>query len=128
MNLQHFDDLTICHVSMDSFDQNGIGWYKQEMQGSCLKGTSGSGLSRIHSNPQFSIELKDTDADSNDTCSCLISLLQFDGRRKRADGLDFSEAFASICKYSNPSLCSSVPSREKVEHNEFEHCEIEYTY
>ena len=96
-SFQQFSWLDICHISLDSF--NDIGWHKQEIRGSCIKDTSSvGGLSNIHLNPQYLVELRDTDKDSDEICTCLISLLQVGGRRKRAEGLDFDKAFASICK------------------------------
>ena len=82
--------LHICHVSMDAFDEDdNIGWHKQEVRGSWSN----------NSNPQYLVELKDTDADTDDTCTCLISLLQIGGRRKRADGYTYENAFAPIGKH-----------------------------
>ena len=81
---------------MDSFDEDGLGWYKSEVHGIWTPGKSDQGLENIHPDPQYLIELKDTDGDSDDTCTCLISLLQVGGRRKRAKGLNFESAFAQI--------------------------------
>ena len=91
--IKEFDGLDICHVSMNSFDEDNIGWHKQEVHGSWAKGTE-----VLHENPQYLVELKDTDADSDNICTCLISLLQVGGRRKRADGHGFETAFADIGK------------------------------
>ena len=91
--IKEFDGLDICHVSMNSFDEDNIGWHKQEVHGSWAKGTE-----VLHENPQYLVELKDTDADSDNICTCLISLLQVGGRRKRADGHGFETAFAAIGK------------------------------
>ena len=96
--IKHFDGIHICHVSMDSFDEDNIGWHRQEVHGSWLKGTSDGGFQNIHENPQYLVELKDTDADSDNICTCLISLLQVGGRRKIADGQSFESAFAPIGK------------------------------
>ena len=96
--IKHFDGIDICHVSMDSFDEDNIGWHKQEVHGCWSKGTSDGGLENLHENPQYLVELKDTDADSDNICTCLISLLQVGGRRKRADGQSFETAFAPIGK------------------------------
>ena len=96
--IKHFDGIDICHVSMDSFDEDNIGWHRQEVHGSWLKGTSDGGFQNIHENPQYLVELKDTDADSDNICTCLISLLQVGGRRKIADGQSFESAFAPIGK------------------------------
>ena len=83
---------------MDSFDEDNIGWHKSEIHGSWTKGESDGGLEKIYPHPQYLIELKDTDADSDEICTCLISLLQVGGRRKRAQGMGFESAFAPIGK------------------------------
>ena len=88
--LQYFNMLDVCHVSMNSFDVNdNIGWNKQEIRGSWSNDT----------NPKYLVELKDTDTNSDDTCTCLISLLQVGGRRKRAEGETYEESFPPICKF-----------------------------
>ena len=95
--VKQFSWLDICHISLDSF--NDIGWFKQEIRGSCIKEPSSvGGMANIHLNPQYLVDLRDTDKDSDEICTCLISLLQVGGRRKRAEGMEFDEAFASICK------------------------------
>ncbi len=75
---------------MHSFDESNIGWYKQEIHGSWTNGA------KPNENPQYLVELKDTDSDSDDTCTCLISLLQIGGRRRRAEGRTFRQAFPPI--------------------------------
>ena len=90
--VQHFDGLDICHVSMHSFDESNVGWHKQEIHGSWTNGA------KEYENPQYLVELKDTDSDSDETCTCLISLLQIGGRRRRAEGRSFKQAFLPIRK------------------------------
>ena len=90
--VQHFDGLDICHVSMHSFDESNVGWHKQEIHGSWTNGA------KEYENPQYLVELKDTDSDSDETCTCLISLLQIGGRRRRAEGRTFRKAFLPIRK------------------------------
>ena len=81
---------------MESFEEDNLGWYSNEIHGSWIAGVSDGGFSDLKKNPQYLIRLEDTDLDSDDTCTCLISLLQVDGRRKRAQGISFEEAFAPI--------------------------------
>ena len=90
--VHHFDLLDICHVSMHSFDESNVGWHKQEIHGSWTNGA------KEYENPQYLVGLKDTDSDSDDTCTCLISLLQIGGRRRRAEGQMFNQAFKQIRK------------------------------
>ena len=98
--IKHFDGLDICHVSRDSFGEDKIRWHKDEVQGSWVKGTSDGGLEMIHKNPQYLVELKDSD-DADDTCTFVLSLLQQCGYRKRADGLCFQQAFNPIGEKSS---------------------------
>ena len=83
---------------MNSFEEDNFGWHRTEIKGSWIAGQTDFGFDDLNKNPQYLIHLKDTDLDSDDVCTCLISLLQVDGRRKRAKGLDFEEAFAPIGK------------------------------
>ena len=71
-------------------------WHKQEVHGCWSNGASDGGLENLHENPQYLVELKDTDADSDNICTCLISLLQVGGRRKKAEGVQ--SPFAPIGK------------------------------
>ena len=90
--------LDICHVSMDAFDDDDdIGWHKQELRGSFTK-SNGLVDSDGKMYAKYLVELKDTDADSDDICTFVISLLQVGGRRRRAEGKTFKEAFAPIGK------------------------------
>ena len=77
---------------MHSFDESNIGWHKQEIHGSWTNGA------KEYENPPYVVELKDTDLDSDDTCTCLISLLQIGGRRRRAEGQTSEQAFPKIRK------------------------------
>ena len=72
--------------------ESNIGWHKQEIHGSWTNGA------KEYENPQYLVELKDTDSDSDETCTCLISLLQIGGRRRRAEGRSFKQAFLPIRK------------------------------
>ena len=72
--------------------ESNIGWHKQEIHGSWTNGA------KEYENPQYLVELKDTDSESDNTCTCLISLLQIGGRRRRAEGRSFKQAFLPIRK------------------------------
>ena len=72
--------------------ESNNGWHNQEIHGSWTNGA------KEYENPQYLVELKDTDSDSDETCTCLISLLQIGGRRRRAEGRTFRKAFLPIRK------------------------------
>ena len=99
---------------MDSFDEDNLGWYSNEIHGSWIAGVSDGGFSDIKKNPQYLVRLEDTDLDSDDTCTCLISLLQVDGRRKRAKGISFEEAFAPIGFILLPAMDGEAIFNENV--------------
>ena len=90
---KNFDSLDICHVVKDSFNQDGIGWHKEEVHGSWVKGTE-----VFHENPQYLVDLKDHKVDADNLCTFIVSLIQKGGRRKRADGHGFETAFDKIGK------------------------------
>ena len=90
---KNFDSLDICHVVKDSFNQDGIGWHKEEVHGSWVKGTE-----VFHENPQYLVDLKDHKVDADNLCTFIVSIIQKGGRRKRADGHGFETAFDPIGK------------------------------
>ena len=90
---KNFDAIDICHVAGSSFDQDSIGWHKEEVHGSWKKGTE-----ILSENPQYLVDLKDSKVDSDNLCTFMVSLIQKGGRRKRADGHGFETAFDPIGK------------------------------
>ena len=80
----------MCHLGPDSIHEEDIeiGWQEHRENGSWKRGSTAGGradkswISSFATNPQYRIELTDSEADAE----CLISLLQKGGRRRRAEG------------------------------------------
>ena len=89
---QYFDGVEICHISGDSINEVNMGWHEEEVHGSWEVAE----LEKIHKNPQYLVELLDSDADADDNSTFIVSVLQKGAHRKRAEGVEYHKAFQPI--------------------------------
>ena len=89
--MKMFDQVTICHLSMDSIDKSADKWKMAELEGSWTMRSGGSGpyanLLPVLNDPQYLIELKDTDKDG--FCTILVSVLQKSNDRNSYGSIGF---------------------------------------
>ena len=89
---QYFDGIEICHISGDSINEENMGWHEEEVHGSWEVAE----LEKIHKNPQYLVELLDSNADADDNSTFIVSVLQKGALRKRAEGVEYHKAFQPI--------------------------------
>ena len=81
----NFDVVEMCNLSPDI---HGVtDWNVEHLEGSWTKGVNAGGsrntLETFATNPQFVMTLTDSDEDSDELCTCVVSLLQKMTRRNR---------------------------------------------
>ena len=79
---QNFEFFEICNLTPES--GNEFSWHLQEFHGSWRGGMNAGGclnnVSTFHQNPQFLIELKDSDVD-DELCTCVVALMRKNHRQ-----------------------------------------------
>jgi calpain len=94
--IANFDDLMLGHLTPDSLspmffarsrqhilDKEKFEWQKKSIYGEWVRGaTAGGHLDRMHTNPQFQVELKQLPGNPSDAlCPLVISLMQMNRRK-----------------------------------------------
>lgn len=87
---RYFHKLEICHLGPDSAKSTGDhGWEGRVEKGSWIRGSSAGGcrnfLNTFALNPQFRVDLEDTDDDADDKCSLTVALMQTKRRKLKAE-------------------------------------------
>lgn len=88
--IRYFHKLEICHLGPDSAKSTGDhGWEGRVEKGSWIRGSSAGGcrnfLNTFALNPQFRVDLEDTDDDADDKCSLTVALMQTKRRKLKAE-------------------------------------------
>ncbi|XP_027043249.1 calpain-9-like isoform X2 [Pocillopora damicornis] len=86
----YFHKLEICHLGPDSAKGGGEhGWEGRVEKGAWIRGSSAGGcrnfLNTFAQNPQFRVDLEDTDDDADDKCSLTVALMQTKRRKLKAE-------------------------------------------
>lgn len=87
---RYFHKLEICHLGPDSAKSGGDhGWEGRVEKGSWIRGSSAGGcrnfLNTFALNPQYRVDLEDTDDDADDKCSLTVALMQTKRRKLKAE-------------------------------------------
>jgi len=92
--LTQFDTLEICNLSPESMGEEAgedcgqLQWNEQRFNGSWVAGVTAGGcrnfIDSFADNPQFKVTLTDSDDDDDALCTCVISLMQKGGRKRKA--------------------------------------------
>ena len=117
--IEMFDQVTICHLSMDSIDKSADKWKMAELEGSWTMRSGRSGpyanLLPVLNDPQYLIELKDTDKDG--FCTILVSVLQ-----KAEDRNSYGSIGFEVFRVDDPA--EELP----LTANFFANCQIEESH
>jgi calpain, invertebrate len=91
--MKQFDTLEVCNLEPESLDEEELSvgkvyWHEKQFTGSWIAGQTAGGcrnyINSYASNPQFKVVLTDSDEDSDELCTCVISLMQKGSRKKKA--------------------------------------------
>ncbi|XP_014666381.1 PREDICTED: calpain-B-like isoform X1 [Priapulus caudatus] len=90
--VKHFNEVTICNLTADSLSDPPRSWSTNVLHSRWRKGFSAGGRPKYRdtswTNPQFVLEVRDSDEDDDKLASFVIELMQKDRRRMRHIGYD----------------------------------------
>ncbi|XP_045905313.1 calpain-9 [Micropterus dolomieu] len=90
---RNYDKVEICNMTADSLieDTKHV-WETNVFEGNWIRGSTAGGcrnfIDTFWTNPQFKLQLVDTDDDNDNLCSVVIALMQKNRRKLRKEGLD----------------------------------------
>ncbi|XP_070491582.1 calpain-A-like [Chironomus tepperi] len=124
--LQYFDNLYICNLSPDSFEDDhneshtvnkhwNINVFEGEWIPKITAGGCSNSMDTFHLNPQYVMKLDKSDDD--DKCTVIISLMQKYRRMKRSQGLDFMQIGFEVYRISKADLVQKPLKKEFFKKN-----------
>ena len=85
--IKMFDQVTICHLGLESMDDKAKGWQMSEISQYWPQSLYNGLLTNEH---QFLVQLKDSDNDG--LCTLLVSVMQKGARRRKGQGFEDTNA------------------------------------
>uniref|UniRef100_A0A8C4HJ46 Calpain 9 n=1 Tax=Dicentrarchus labrax TaxID=13489 RepID=A0A8C4HJ46_DICLA len=100
---RNYDKVEICNMTPDDLTENTKRhWEVSMFEGSWIRGSTAGGcrnfIDTFWTNPQFMLQLEDTDDDDDDVCSVVIALMQKNRRKLRKEGLDMETIGFAVYK------------------------------